>query len=151
MPDLTLEEGEPFERAASKAGLDLIYLVAPTTPDERVATLAQRSRGFLYLVSLRGVTGARQELPADLVHQIERVRARASLPVMVGFGISTPAQAASVSAQGAGVIVGSALLRAIGEAPPEQAGEVTREFLSQMVQAMRPPSLAGGDAALSAS
>lgn len=149
VPDLTLEEGEPLEKAASAAGLDLIYLVAPTTPDERVARLAQRSRGFLYLVSLRGVTGARQELPADLLGQIQRARARASLPVMVGFGISTPAQAASVSAQGAGVIVGSALLRAIGEAPPEQAGEVTREFLSQMVQAMRPPSRAGGDAVLS--
>lgn len=151
VPDLTLEEGLPLEKAAAAAGLDLIYLVAPTTPDERVAQLAERSRGFVYLVSLRGVTGARQELPADLVQQIERVRKRTHLPVMVGFGISTPAQAASVSAQGAGVIVGSALLRAIGEAPPERAGQVTREFLSQMVQAMRPPSFADGDAALDAS
>lgn len=137
VPDLTLEEGEPMERAAAAAGLDLIYLVAPTTPDLRVAQLASRSRGFLYLVSLRGVTGARQELPADLTEQIQRVRKRANLPVMVGFGISTPEQAALVAAQGAGVIVGSALLRAIGEAPPERAGEITQEFLSQMVRAMR--------------
>lgn len=138
VPDLTLEEGEPMERAATAAGLDLIYLVAPTTPDARVAEIAVRSRGFVYLVSLRGVTGARQELPADLIHQIQRVRDRSPIPVLVGFGISTPEQAAWVAAQGAGVIVGSALLRAIGEAPPERAAEVTREFLSQMVRAMRP-------------
>ncbi|MBX3167134.1 MAG: tryptophan synthase subunit alpha [Candidatus Eremiobacteraeota bacterium] len=139
VPDLTLEEGEPMEKAAAAAGLDLVYLVAPTTPDARVSEIARRSRGFVYLVSLRGVTGARQELPADLVQQIQRVRERAELPIMVGFGISTPDQAAAVAAQGAGVIVGSALLRAIGEAPPERAGEVTREFLSQMVRAMHPP------------
>ncbi|MBN9419287.1 tryptophan synthase subunit alpha [bacterium SCN 62-11] len=139
VPDLTLEEGEPMEKAATAAGLDLIYLVAPTTPDDRVEEIVRRSRGFVYLVSLRGVTGARQELPEDLMDQVRRVKKSAELPVMVGFGISTPAQAASVAAQGAGVIVGSALLRAIGEAAPERAGEVTREFLSQMVQAMRHP------------
>lgn len=136
VPDLTLEEGGPLERAAAAAGLELIYLVAPTTPDGRVSEIAGRTRGFLYLVSLRGVTGARQELPDDLVHQIERARQRASVPVMVGFGISTPAQAASVASQGAGVIVGSALLRAIDEAGVEAAAETTREFLSQMEQAM---------------
>ena len=136
VPDLTVEEGEPFEAAARKAGLDLIYLVAPTTPDSRIDWLAQRSRGFLYLVSLRGVTGARQELPVDLVAQIQRVKRRSSLPVLVGFGISTPAQAAAVAAHGDGVIVGSALLRAIGEAPAEQAGEVTLRFLQAMRQAM---------------
>ncbi len=142
VPDLTLEEGEPMEKAALAAGLDLIYLVAPTTTDARVAEIARRSRGFIYLVSLRGVTGARQDLPADLVQQIQRVRLRTDLPVMVGFGISTPDQAASVASQGAGVIVGSALLRAIGEAPAEQAAEVTRRFLTQMVRAMRPGDVA---------
>ncbi len=136
VPDLTLEEGEPMEKAATGAGLELIYLVAPTTPDARVSEIAERSKGFVYLVSLRGVTGARQELPADLVQQIQRARARTDLPVVVGFGISTPEQAAAVTAQGAGVIVGSALLRAIGEAPAGQAGAVTREFLSQMMRAM---------------
>ncbi|MBS2039564.1 tryptophan synthase subunit alpha [bacterium] len=140
VPDLTLEEGEPMEKAAVASGLDLIYLVAPTTPDERVAQIARRSRGFLYLVSLRGVTGARQDLPLDLVEQIQRSRERASLPVMVGFGISTPAQAARVAAQGAGVIVGSALLRAIDEAGAQRAASTTQEFLSQMVQAMQAPS-----------
>lgn len=139
VPDLTLEEGEPMERAAAAAGLDLVYLVAPTTPDARVDEISKRSKGFVYLVSLRGVTGARQELPADLVQQIQRVRQRTQLPVLVGFGISTPDQAAWVVSQGAGVIVGSALLRAIGQAAPEQAGAVTRDFLSQMVQAMHHP------------
>jgi tryptophan synthase alpha chain len=137
VPDLTVEEGEPFEAAAQRAGLDLIYLVAPTTPDARVEWLARRTRGFLYLVSLRGVTGARQELPPDLVEQIRRVKQRSTLPVLVGFGISTPAQAAAVSLHSDGVIVGSALLRALGEAPPEQAGEVTFGFLREMLQAMR--------------
>jgi tryptophan synthase alpha chain len=137
VPDLTLEEGQPMETAAAAAGLELIYLVAPTTPDERVGEIVRRSRGFVYLVSLRGVTGARQDLPSDLMDQIRRVRQRAEIPVMVGFGISTPEQAASVTHEGAGVIVGSALLRAIGEAPPERAAEVTREFLTQMVRAMR--------------
>lgn len=145
VPDLTLEEGEPLERAAAAAGLELIYLVAPTTPDGRVAEISRRTRGFLYLVSLRGVTGARQELPEDLVYQIERARQRASVPVMVGFGISTPAQAASVASQGAGVIVGSALLRAIDEGGVEAAAETTRGFLSQMVQAMSSHPPADGD------
>lgn len=143
VPDLTLEEGGPMEKAAEGAGLELIYLVAPTTPDARVAEIGARSRGFLYLVSLRGVTGARQQLPSDLVQQIERARARTKLPVMVGFGISTPEQAASVSAQGAGVIVGSALLKAIDEAGPAQAASVTREFLSQMAREMRIPRVGG--------
>jgi tryptophan synthase alpha chain len=148
VPDLTLEEGEPMERAATAAGLDLIYLVAPTTPDARVAEIAERSHGFVYLVSLRGVTGARQELPSDLIQQIQRVKARTDMPVLVGFGISTPDQAASVAAQGAGVIVGSALLRAIGEVTTEQAGTITREFLSRMVKAMNLPD---GDVARAAS
>ena len=149
VPDLTAEEGEPFESAALGAGLDLVYLVAPTTPNARVEWLAQRSRGFLYLVSVRGVTGARTDLPADLVEQIQRVKQRSRLPVLVGFGISTPGQAASVAAHSDGVIVGSALLRAIGESPVDQAGSVTQAFLQEMLKAMGSPSPCGGGEAAS--
>jgi tryptophan synthase alpha chain len=136
VPDLTIEEGEPFEAAAVAAGLDLIYLVAPTTPEERVAELAGRSRGFLYMVSVRGVTGARQELASDLESQIARVVARSTIPVLVGFGISTPEQAAHVGRHCHGVIVGSALLRALQAVAPEQAGPATEQFLAAMRRAM---------------
>lgn len=136
VPDLTVEEGAPFEKAAQAAGLDLVYLVAPTTPDGRLSLLARRSRGFLYLVSLRGVTGARTDLPDDLNVYIERVKHHSRLPVLVGFGISTPLQAAAVAERADGAIVGSALLRAIAEAGPEQAGATTLDFLRAMVSAM---------------
>lgn len=142
VPDLTLEEGQPFEAAASQAGLDLIYLVAPTTPDLRLRQLAQRSRGFLYLVSLRGVTGARTDLPPDLGDYIDRVKRHSEVPVLVGFGISTPQQAASVAARADGAIVGSALLRAIQNGPPEEAGQITLAFLQAMVTAMARASCA---------
>jgi len=137
VPDLTLEEGEPFERAAAQASLDLVYLVAPTTPDVRVRKLAERSKGFVYLVSLRGVTGGRAELAADLSHHIQRLRACSPIPVLVGFGISTPEQAASVAAHGVGVIVGSALLQALRDSEPGRAGEISEQFLGAMVLAMR--------------
>lgn len=136
VPDLTLEEGEVFEAAASQAGIDLIYLVAPTTPEARVEHLARRSRGFLYLVSVRGVTGERRQLASDLPQQIQRVVSRCSIPVLVGFGISTPEQAAQVGAHCHGVIVGSALLSRLEGLSAEAAGRFCEEYLGQLVQAV---------------
>lgn len=136
VPDLPIEEGEPFEAACAASGVDLIYLVAPTTPDDRIVELARRSRGFLYMVSVRGVTGARRDLPDDLEAQIARVVSRSALPVLVGFGISTPEQASRVSRHCHGVIVGSALLRALQAAEPAEAGLVTERFLTEMRAAM---------------
>lgn len=136
LPDLTVEEGEPFEEAARAAGIDLVYLVAPTTPPARIPLLASRTRGFLYLVSVRGVTGARQELPSDLETQIESVSSQCKVPVLVGFGISTPEQAARLSRHCAGVIVGSALLRALGDSPAQDAGRVSEQFLASLVGAL---------------
>lgn len=136
VPDLTIEEGEPFETAAAAAGVELIYLVAPTTPDARISELAARSRGFLYMVSVRGVTGARQELASDLEAQIARVVSRSPLPVLVGFGISTPEQAARVNRHCHGVIVGSALLRTLQDVDAGEAGATTERFLGAMRQAM---------------
>jgi tryptophan synthase alpha chain len=108
--DAPPEETEPFRRALHDAGLHLIQLVAPTTPAHRIAWIGQRAAGYLYYVSLRGVTGPRERLPEDLGAGIQRVRAATRIPVAVGFGISTPAQAAEAAALADAVIVGSALV-----------------------------------------
>ncbi len=113
--DLTPDEGGPFEAVAVDAGLAVIYLVAPTTSDERRAAIAARSGGFLYCVSLVGVTGARTTLPPSVRVLVAKVRAASPVPVAVGFGVSTPAHVRALSAAGAdGVIVASALVDALG-------------------------------------
>ncbi len=113
VPDLPPDEGAELETAGQRHGVDLIYLVAPTTTGERLTRAAARSRGFLYLVSLTGVTGARAELDGGLEHFVARVRATTSLPLCVGFGISSPAQASRVAKVADGVIVGSRLLQLV--------------------------------------
>jgi len=114
--DLTPDEGAPFEAVARAAGLAVVYLVAPTTPPERGAAIAARSGGFLYCVSLVGVTGARTELPASVSALVQAVRAASPVPVGVGFGVSRPEHVAALVAAGAdGVIVASALVDALGE------------------------------------
>jgi tryptophan synthase alpha chain len=117
IPDLTPEEGTELESAALKNGLDLIYLLAPTSSEERIVLVAQRSRGFIYLVSLTGVTGARKALPVDLENFVYRVRKRATLPLCVGFGISNPEQARRVADVADGIIVGSRLIQLLDNRP----------------------------------
>ncbi len=113
--DLTPDEGAPFEAVARAAGLAVIYLVAPTTPPERRAAIAARSGGFLYCVSLVGVTGARAALPKSVGKLVRDVRAASPVPVGVGFGVSTPAHVRAIAKAGAdGVIVASALVDALG-------------------------------------
>jgi tryptophan synthase alpha chain len=113
--DLTPDEGEAFERIAADAGLALVYLVAPTTPIERVGRIAARSSGFLYCVSLVGVTGARTRLAAGVGRMIKSVQAVSPVPVAVGFGVSRPAHVRSLAKLGAdGVIVASSLVDALG-------------------------------------
>ncbi|HSH22245.1 MAG TPA: tryptophan synthase subunit alpha, partial [Candidatus Caenarcaniphilales bacterium] len=115
VPDLTPDEAEPVEAAFRAAGLALVYLVAPTTATERAAAIAARSGGFLYCVSLAGVTGARQALPSALGALVSRVRKVSPVPVAVGFGVSRPAHVRSIVRTGAdGVVVGSALVDALG-------------------------------------
>lgn len=130
IPDLPMEEAGALEAACRAHGLALVYLVSPASTPERVAALAQRSSGFLYLVSLTGVTGERAALSAGLADFIARVRGQASVPLAVGFGISTPQQAQAVAGMADGVIIGSALVRAAGEAgdPPKAAEEFVREM-----------------------
>ncbi|MBM4409582.1 MAG: tryptophan synthase subunit alpha, partial [Chloroflexi bacterium] len=113
--DLTPDEGEAFEAVCCAAGLALVYLVAPTTPPARRAWIAARAGGFLYCVSLVGVTGARTSLPSSVGSLVRDVRAVAPLPVAVGFGVSRPAHVRALARAGAdGVIVASALVDALG-------------------------------------
>lgn len=119
IPDLPPEEGSEIEKACREHGLKTIFLAAPTTTEERISTIGEHSTGFLYYISLRGVTGARAELPPDLRENIERIRKATPLPLAVGFGISEPQHAREVAAVADGVVVGSALVRLIGE----QAGK----------------------------
>jgi tryptophan synthase alpha chain len=115
VPDLPPEESETLYATASARGLDFIFLLAPTSDNARVRVVAEKSSGFVYLVSLVGVTGARDAIPADLANFVARVRRATDKPLAVGFGISTPEQAAQVAQVADGVIVGSALIKAIGE------------------------------------
>ena len=113
--DLTPDEGAPFEAACRDAGLALVYLVAPTTPADRRAVIAARTGGFLYTVSLVGVTGARTSLPPQVGRYVRAVKASSPVPVAVGFGVSRPAHVRALVRAGAdGVIVASALIDALG-------------------------------------
>jgi tryptophan synthase alpha chain len=114
VPDLPPEEAEELEAACHGAGLATIYLLAPTSTDERIRLVAGHSSGFIYLVSVTGITGARTELPPDLQVFVSRVRRHTDLPLAVGFGIGTGRQAAAIAAIADGVIVGSALVKAAG-------------------------------------
>ncbi len=116
VPDLPPEEADALQAALHSQRIALIFLLAPTRDDERVQLVAGRSGGFLYLVSLTGVTGARDHLSPGLESFVARARAATELPLAVGFGISTPEQAARVALIADGVIVGSALVRAIAAA-----------------------------------
>jgi len=111
--DMPPEESEPLASEAASAGLDLVYMVAPTSTLQRVRLIAKTSRGFIYVVSLTGVTGERQELPAGLASQIEVLRGVTDRPLCVGFGISTPAHAAAVGRIADGAVVGSAIVRLV--------------------------------------
>ena len=112
--DLPAGVAPDIERRVTNSALDLIRLVAPTTPDERLTATLGAASGFVYLISRLGVTGARADVPPDLERHVHRVRAATSLPVAVGFGISTPAQAAAAARWADGVVVGSELVEALG-------------------------------------
>jgi len=129
LPDLPPEEAGDLESACRTNGLALVYLLSPNSSPERIRFVASRSTGFVYLVSLTGVTGARKELPPALPDFIQRVRSATRLPLAVGFGISTPEQAAAVGALADGVIVGSALVDAIAKAGSDPAS-AAEEFVS---------------------
>jgi len=138
IPDLPPEEGSEIERQASSVGIDLVYLLAPTSSDERIELVAERSRGFIYVVSLVGVTGARATLPDGLEAFVASVRKRTSTPLAVGFGVSTPEQAARVASIADGVIVGSRLIQLIECLPSPEPGKFVRD-LRRALDASEPP------------
>ncbi len=115
VPDLSLEEAPRLSELTARSGLGLCMLVAPTTPDDRQARIAQVARGFLYYVSVQGTTGARDRLPTDLADHVARLRAETRLPVLVGFGISSRQQVQEVCRFADGAIVGSAVVQRITE------------------------------------
>lgn len=133
VPDLPVEEGEATSEACRKEGIDLIYLLAPTTPEDRRRKIINRSRGFVYLVSVTGVTGARKTLPRRLQNLIRDVKNISRLPVCVGFGIAGPDQAHAVARDADGVIIGSAIIEIINQAGnTRQAVENTGRFLRRV-------------------
>src|ERR1039457_6944230 len=113
--DLSPEESDNYEVLMKKAGLCHIYLVAPTTPEDRMALIVKRGSGFIYYISREGVTGMQTSVASNLASQVAKIRAHTSLPVAVGFGISNPAQAKAVASEADGCVVGSAIVNQIAE------------------------------------
>lgn len=147
VPDLPLEESDAALSACDERGLALVPLVAPTTPEQRLARITARGRGFIYAVSLTGTTGERASVGDALSELVARVSAHATVPVAVGFGIGTPEQARAAAAAGAdGVIVGSRLVRAAGEAerPAAAVGELVAEFAAALTASGADPAPVGG-------
>lgn len=130
VPDLPPEEADDLVTAARAHGVDVIFMLAPTSTDERVRLVASKASGFIYLVSLLGVTGARASLPPELEGFVERVRAATDLPLAVGFGIGDAAQAGRVARIADGVIVGSAVVRVADQAA-DPAAEVAH-FVAEL-------------------
>jgi len=128
--DLPPEEAGEWIRAARAAGLETIFLAAPTSPDERLRRVAEASRGFVYAISRTGVTGERQALSDDARPLVERLRALSDVPVALGFGISTPEQVKQASAVADAVVVGSALVRFLEEHPEGDLGAQVRWLTS---------------------
>ncbi|HEY1907155.1 MAG TPA: tryptophan synthase subunit alpha, partial [Myxococcaceae bacterium] len=138
VPDLPLEEADELSDPAAARGLSLVLLAAPTTPPERLRRIGQRTRGFLYFVSITGVTGARAALPADLPVRLDAVRAASAAPVAVGFGISAPEQARALAEHADAVVVGSALVAEIARSGGKVEGPVSLvRSLSDAVHAVR--------------
>ena len=115
IPDLPLEEAGPWRRAAVKAGLAPIMLAAPTSGEARIKAMGRLTRGFLYYVSVTGITGARTELPADLAAALKEVRSLVDCPLAVGFGISTPQQVKWLAPYVDGIVVGSAIVQRVAK------------------------------------
>ncbi len=130
LTDLPAGADPTVERQVLESDLDLIRLVAPTTDDRRLETTLQNATGFVYLISRLGVTGARATVPPDLEEHVRRIRAVSRLPVAVGFGIGTPAQATAAARVADGVVVGSALMDALA-----QGGVAKMEALMQQLAA----------------
>ncbi len=137
LPDLPYEEKEEFQPICRRFGLELISLIAPTS-EKRIAMIAGEAEGFVYLVSSLGVTGVRSEIKTDLTSIVEAIRRNTDIPCAIGFGISTPEQAARMAGLADGVIVGSAIVRLIekyGRQAPEHVGRYVKEMKAAIMKA----------------
>jgi tryptophan synthase alpha chain len=131
--DMPPEEGAPFRAELERCGVDSILLASPTTVPERLAMLARETRGFLYYVSLTGVTGAREGLADDIEEQVARIRETSNVPVCVGFGVSTPKHSAQLGRFADGVVVGSALVDVIAETSTiDEAVDAASRFVTAL-------------------
>jgi tryptophan synthase alpha chain len=140
VPDTPVDEVEPLLSAARAAGIELILLVAPSTKAHRVNRIAELSSGFVYAVSTMGVTGVRDAVSDTVQRTVEAIRSHTSLPVLVGFGISTPAQAVEVSHRADGVVVASALMRdVLAGASPSELARTVGSFRSALDEVEWPP------------
>ena len=137
VPDMPAEESAELDAALAPAGLLRIDLYAPTTPNERLARLLPRARGFVYCVSLTGVTGARRALASDVADFVGRMRTFTSLPIAVGFGISAPEHVASLRGTADGIVVGSAAIDVVTNAAPEGRADALRDFVASLAAAGR--------------
>ena len=136
VPDLAVEESEDLREMCKQAGLALVFLVAPTTPGERQKRIMADASGFIYCVSVVGITGERDSLPETLAGHVRNLRSQTELPVCVGFGVSRPDQAGRVANIADGVIVGSALVRCISEARGKGATGAASELARSLAQAV---------------
>lgn len=140
VPDLPPEEAGDLQEAAKTNGLDLIYLVAPTSTDDRLETVAQQASGFVYCVSLSGTTGARSRLAEGLPSYLERVRRYVDVPLAVGFGISRPEHVQTVAAHADGAIVASALIDRLEKLAPEDRVTGAAAYVAELAAATKRPT-----------
>ncbi len=138
VPDLPVEEAAELVRLCAERGLKLIQLVTPTTPRDRALRIAETTTGFLYYVSVAGITGERRELPADLIDNVAWLRTRTHLPICIGFGISAPEQVRLLAPVADGFIVGSAIVRRMEKIGTRPAADVVCEigdFIAELARA----------------
>lgn len=142
VPDLPPEEAGELKAACDRAGLHLVYLVAPTCGEARMKTVADHASGFLYYVSRTGVTGMQKALATDLQEKLEALRRLTDLPVVVGFGVSNREQAETIAPMADGVVIGSAIVKLVAESP-EGAADRVREFVTPIIESLHKLDMSG--------
>ncbi|MDJ0754217.1 MAG: tryptophan synthase subunit alpha [Ardenticatenaceae bacterium] len=132
VPDLPPEEADELAELADKYGVALIYFLAPTSDESRIKLVAERARGFIYLVSITGITGTKEAVGGDLESLIAKIREYTDAPLAIGFGINTPDRAAEIGQIADGVIVGSALIKTVGQATVNEKAREAGKFVESL-------------------
>ncbi len=134
VPDLPIEEADPWIKVNRKKGIATVFLAAPTSSEDRIRRISRVSTGFLYYVSLTGITGARDKLPEDVVERLKLVKKLSEVPVAIGFGISKPEHVRLLAPYSDALVVGSALVRLVEESPAEAPKKIKR-LLKSLIEA----------------